>query len=110
MSTAYKCAVTLRDIIAPYLLRRLKADVNHFLPKKTEQVLFCPLSAEQRTVYRSYLNSEEVEAIMDGNKDVLGGIDTLKKICNHPDLLERIAKCAACIFWLQMCVVTRRIN
>lgn len=38
MSTAYKCAVTLRDLIAPYLLRRLKADVNHFLPKKTEQV------------------------------------------------------------------------
>jgi DNA excision repair protein ERCC-6 len=38
VSTAYKCAVVLRDLIAPYLLRRLKADVNHFLPKKTEQV------------------------------------------------------------------------
>jgi hypothetical protein len=38
VSTAYKCAVLLRDLISPYLLRRLKADVNHFLPKKTEQV------------------------------------------------------------------------
>jgi hypothetical protein len=55
------------------------------------QVLFCPLTADQRGVYRAYLNSEEVEAIMDGNKDVLGGIDVLKKICNHPDLLERVA-------------------
>jgi hypothetical protein len=48
------------------------------------QVLFCPLTADQRGVYRAYLNSEEVEAIMDG-------IDVLKKICNHPDLLERVA-------------------
>ena len=39
VSTAYKCAVVLRDLIAPYLLRRRKADVNAQLPKKTEQVL-----------------------------------------------------------------------
>lgn len=38
VSTAYKCAVMLRDIIAPYLLRRRKADVNAQLPGKTEQV------------------------------------------------------------------------
>ncbi len=39
VSTAYKCAVVLRDLIAPYLLRRRKSDVNAQLPKKTEQVL-----------------------------------------------------------------------
>jgi len=38
-STAFKCAVVLRDLIAPYLLRRRKADVNTQLPKKTEQVV-----------------------------------------------------------------------
>lgn len=38
VSTAYKCAVILRDLISPYLLRRRKADVNAQLPKKTEQV------------------------------------------------------------------------
>ena len=38
VTTAYKCAVVLRDLIAPYLLRRRKADVNSQLPKKTEQV------------------------------------------------------------------------
>ena len=38
VSTAYKCAVVLRDLIAPYLLRRCKADVAQQLPKKTEQV------------------------------------------------------------------------
>ncbi len=38
VTTAYKCAVVLRDLIAPYLLRRRKADVAAQLPKKTEQV------------------------------------------------------------------------
>jgi DNA excision repair protein ERCC-6 len=38
VSTAYKCAVVLRDLIAPYLLRRRKADVEAQLTKKTEQV------------------------------------------------------------------------
>jgi hypothetical protein len=38
VSTAYKCAVILRDLIAPYLLRRRKADVQTQLPPKTEQV------------------------------------------------------------------------
>lgn len=36
-ATAYKCAVVLRDLINPYLLRRRKADVSLQLPKKTEQ-------------------------------------------------------------------------
>ena len=37
VSTAYKCAVVLRDLIAPYLLRRRKEDVAQQLPAKTEQ-------------------------------------------------------------------------
>ncbi|KAL3138902.1 hypothetical protein ABBQ32_005724 [Trebouxia sp. C0010 RCD-2024] len=89
VSTAYKCAVVLRDLIAPYLLRRRKADVSAQLPKKTEQVLFCKLCKEQRDLYRAYLNSQEVDAIFAGNRQALAGIDILRKICNHPDLLER---------------------
>ena len=38
LHTAYRCAVILRDLIAPFLLRRLKVDVAKDLPKKTEQV------------------------------------------------------------------------
>lgn len=33
-----RCALVLRDAIAPHLLRRRKADVRAQLPKKTEQV------------------------------------------------------------------------
>ncbi|KAL5990544.1 hypothetical protein ACLOJK_011446 [Asimina triloba] len=89
VSTAYRCAVVLRDLIMPYLLRRMKADVNVHLPKKTEHVLFCSLTAVQRSAYRAFLASSEVEQIFDGNRNSLYGIDIMRKICNHPDLLER---------------------
>ncbi|XP_031372602.1 protein CHROMATIN REMODELING 8 [Punica granatum] len=89
VSTAYRCAVVLRDLIMPYLLRRMKADVSVQLPKKTEHVLFCSLTAEQRSVYRAFLASSDVEQILDGNRRSLYGIDVMRKICNHPDLLER---------------------
>ncbi|XP_028549869.1 DNA excision repair protein CSB isoform X1 [Dendrobium catenatum] len=89
VSTAYRCAVVLRDLIMPYLLRRMKADVNAQLPKKTEHVLFCSLTQEQRSVYRAFLASSEVEKIFDGSMNSLYGIDVMRKICNHPDLLER---------------------
>lgn len=84
-----RCAVVLRDLIMPYLLRRMKVDVNAQLPKKTEHVLFCSLTPEQRSVYRAFLASSEVEQILDGARNSLYGIDVMRKICNHPDLLER---------------------
>ncbi|PRQ25810.1 putative DNA helicase chromatin remodeling SNF2 family [Rosa chinensis] len=89
VSTAYRCAVVLRDLIMPYLLRRMKADVNAHLPKKTEHVIFCSLTTEQRSAYRAFLASSDVEQILDGNRNSLYGIDVMRKICNHPDLLER---------------------
>lgn len=89
VSTAYRCAVVLRDLVMPYLLRRMKADVNAQLTKKTEHVLFCSLTPEQRSVYRAFLASSDVEQIFDGNRNSLYGIDVMRKICNHPDLLER---------------------
>lgn len=67
----------------------MKADVNAQLPKKTEHVLFCGLTAEQRSIYRAFLASSEVEEIFNGSRNSLYGIDVMRKICNHPDLLER---------------------
>ena len=93
--TAYRCATSLKDLISPFLLRRMKADVNVNLPAKTEQVLFCPMTSEQREAYRAYLNSRDVEDILEGRREALGGIDVLRKIVNHPDLLERTTRAAA---------------
>lgn len=89
VQTAYKCAVVLKDSIAPYLLRRMKSKVASSLPKKTEQVLFCRLTDYQIKAYKEFLASGEVENILAGKRNALYGIDILRKICNHPDILQR---------------------
>lgn len=59
------------------------------MPGKTEQVLFCKLSAVQRSMYETYLQSDEVKKIIQGsNRSAwFGPIVKLRKICNHPDLV-----------------------
>ncbi|KAG4302155.1 hypothetical protein PCK1_001427 [Pneumocystis canis] len=89
IQTAYKCACVLRDLISPYFLRRMKADVASDLPNKNEQVLFCRLTTFQKEAYQSFLNSKDMELILKGEKQILYGIDILRKICNHPDLVHR---------------------
>ena len=88
VQTAMKCAETLKDTISPYLLQRFKADVASDLPKKSEQVLFCKLTKLQRDTYEGFLNSDDLTSIMDGKRHVLYGVDLLRKICNHPDLID----------------------
>lgn len=89
VQTAMKCAETLKDAISPYLLQRLKLDVASDLPKKSERVLFCQLTEAQRKAYEDYLESSDVRAIIDGSRKSFAGIELLRKICNHPDLVER---------------------
>ncbi|QPG76519.1 hypothetical protein FOA43_003908 [Brettanomyces nanus] len=87
VQAGYKCAVILKDLISPYLLRRVKADVAQDLPKKSEMVLFCELTRRQRTMYENFLHSEDLQRILKGKRNALYGIDVLRKICNHPDLV-----------------------
>ncbi|XP_059482382.1 DNA excision repair protein ERCC-6-like [Neocloeon triangulifer] len=88
VATAFQCALTLKETIKPYLLRRMKADVkNHImLPPKNEQVLFCKLTDEQRNLYHHYVNSNLVGNILSGRLKIFVGLINLRKICNHPDL------------------------
>jgi DNA excision repair protein ERCC-6 len=88
VQTAAKCAETLKDAISPYLLQRYKADVTADLPQKSEQVIFCKLTKWQRTVYKRFLGSDDMRSICRGKKNSLFGIDILRKICNHPDLVD----------------------
>ena len=83
-----RCAETLKDAISPYLLQRFKVDVATDLPQKKEQVLFCKLTKQQRTAYENFLHSDEMKSISAGKRQMLFGIDWLRKICNHPDLTE----------------------
>jgi SNF2 family DNA or RNA helicase len=50
-----KAAERLKKQVAPFILRRMKRDVAKELPPKTEVVLECELSSEERVVYDSIL-------------------------------------------------------
>lgn len=88
VETAMKCAETLKDTISPYLLQRFKVDVAADLPKKSERVLFCRLTKLQHDAYEWFLESEDMKSILAGKRQALYGVDILRKICNHPDLVE----------------------
>lgn len=88
VTIAFKCATVLKNTIKPYLLRRMKEDVNSTinLPKKNEQVLFCKLTDEQTALYQTYLDSAAVKDIFRGSPQLFVALINLRKICNHPSL------------------------
>ncbi len=83
-------AATLRRLIEPFVLRRLKTDpaVIRDLPEKVEQKVFCPLTREQATLYEAVVRDmlqqvEEAEGM--GRRGlVLSTLLRLKQVCNHP--------------------------
>lgn len=47
---------TMHAILKPFLLRRIKTDVENSLPKKREYILYAPLTPEQKELYREIIN------------------------------------------------------
>ncbi|KAH8904950.1 hypothetical protein BR93DRAFT_929216 [Coniochaeta sp. PMI_546] len=78
----------LHKVLRPYLLRRLKADVEKQMPAKYEHVEFCRLSKRQRELYDGFLSrSETRETLSSGNYlSIINCLMQLRKVCNHPDL------------------------
>ncbi len=83
VKVGYQKAVILKELIQPFLLRRVKMDVARDLPSKQEYVLMCRLTQYQKEKYQEFLKSTEFKV-----NSYLGAIDTLRKICNHPDLAD----------------------
>jgi non-specific serine/threonine protein kinase len=80
----------LRDLVRPYILRRLKTDKSVIadLPDKTEMKAFCSLSRKQAALYQQAVEElagqlEEVDG-MRRKGMVLAFLMRLKQICNHP--------------------------
>jgi DNA repair and recombination RAD54-like protein len=56
---------------------------------KYEHVVFCRLSDFQLSLYRLFITSPEIKALLRGTESQpLKAINILKKLCNHPDLLD----------------------
>jgi non-specific serine/threonine protein kinase len=80
----------LRELVRPYLLRRVKTDrsVIQDLPDKTELEAYCSLSRVQAALYQDAVRElEERLGSLDGIQRrglVLSCLLRLKQICNHP--------------------------
>lgn len=80
----------LHKVLRPFLLRRLKVDVEKQLPKKREVIKFCRLSKRQRFLYEEFMSlSKTKETLASGNfLSVINVLMQLRKVCNHPNLFE----------------------
>ncbi|CZT44138.1 related to DNA repair protein RAD26 [Rhynchosporium secalis] len=64
LKQARQTAEKLRDNLLPqFFLRRMKSLIAHQLPKKTDKVVFCPLTSLQKQAYAYFLESPLVETV-----------------------------------------------
>jgi SNF2 family DNA or RNA helicase len=84
---------TLRSLVRPFILRRLKTDksIIQDLPEKQEMTVFCGLATEQATLYQQIVETsiaelESAEGIQRRGM-ILALLVRLKQLCNHPALL-----------------------
>ena len=72
----------LHKILRPFLLRRLKKEVELQLPSKTESVLMCGLSKRQRALYEEFLSRRETRDTLSSGQfiSVIGVLMQLRKV------------------------------
>ncbi|KAJ5280416.1 hypothetical protein N7478_005788 [Penicillium angulare] len=85
----------LHKVLRPFLLRRLKKDVEKDLPDKQERVVKCRFSALQAKLYKQLVTHNKI-AVGDGKggKTGMRGLSNmlmqLRKLCNHPFVFEPV--------------------
>ena len=92
----------LHKVLRPFLLRRLKKDVESQLPDKVEYIIKCEMSGLQRALYT---NLAEKGVMMTGDnakgkgaggaKALMNTIMQLRKLCNHPFMFQHIEEAYA---------------
>jgi len=84
---------SLHKVLQPFLLRRVKKDVEKSLPNKTEQILRVPMQSKQKQFYKWILtrNYEQLRKGQRG-KGAVSSLNNivmeLKKCCNHAHLVR----------------------
>ncbi|AJR38325.1 Sth1p [Saccharomyces cerevisiae YJM1419] len=87
----------LHKVLRPFLLRRLKKEVEKDLPDKVEKVIKCKLSGLQQQLYQQMLKHNALfvgagteGATKGGIKGLNNKIMQLRKICNHPFVFDEV--------------------
>nr|XP_031863638.1 uncharacterized protein CI109_000890 [Kwoniella shandongensis]KAA5530710.1 hypothetical protein CI109_000890 [Kwoniella shandongensis] len=85
----------LHKVLRPFLLRRLKKDVESELPDKVEKVIYTKMSALQWKLYESVQKYKTLPTDMTAAKpqkrqNLQNALMQLRKICNHPYVFREV--------------------
>ncbi|CAG8972861.1 hypothetical protein HYALB_00001280 [Hymenoscyphus albidus] len=79
----------LLEVVNKFIIRRTNDILSKYLPVKYEHVVFCNLAPFQLDLYNHFISSPDIKALLRGKgSQPLKAIGMLKKLCNHPDLLN----------------------
>ncbi|XP_063977113.1 chromatin-remodeling ATPase INO80 isoform X2 [Diachasmimorpha longicaudata] len=95
----------LHMILKPFMLRRIKKDVENELSDKIEVMVYCPLTTRQKLLYSALKQKIRIEDLLHytvgGNSgdtaasdknftsNLMNLVMQFRKVCNHPELFER---------------------
>ncbi|CAD6983375.1 unnamed protein product, partial [Tilletia controversa] len=86
----------LHMILKPFMLRRIKKNVQNELGDKIEIDLYCEMSARQKMLYRTLRTAVSAQDIIDqathnetGLKHLMNLVMQFRKVCGHPELFAR---------------------
>ncbi|GAA5839521.1 hypothetical protein JCM3766R1_003567 [Sporobolomyces carnicolor] len=88
----------LHMILKPFMLRRIKKNVQNELGDKIEIDLYCDLTPRQKVMYRTLRENISITDLVarasslsddDSVKRLMNLIMQFRKVCNHPELFER---------------------
>ena len=79
----------LLALVNKFIIRRTNDILSKYLPVKYEHVVFCDLAPFQLDLYNHFIQSPDIKSLLRGKgSQPLKAIGMLKKLCNHPDLLN----------------------
>jgi chromodomain-helicase-DNA-binding protein 7 len=88
--------VALQHELAPYLLRRLKDEVEQSIPPLQETIIDVELTNVQKTYYRAIYEKNRGFLCRGGSTPVLANLEIqLRKCCNHPYLIKGVEQTVA---------------
>lgn len=81
--------------IRPFVLRRLKSEVEKELPPKTEEIVYCELLPEQKALYAEIVakvrhdvfDAIDTKGIKRSHLEILAAMTRLRQVCCHPRLM-----------------------
>lgn len=85
----------LHVILKPFMLRRVKKNVQSELGDKVEIDLFCDLTNRQQKYYQMLKSQISIMDLLDASSNddstqsLMNLVMQFRKVCNHPDLFER---------------------